>query len=197
MKMLSWICKITRSNTWKMLHRTLGDIHSNTRKYSLDYLESELGCINTINRMHEKYTRGCVKLLNRTHENTQSNTWKYSIERMKAHTRIYEIPTWTYKNIHTNTWKYSIGCMKIFIRMRENTHLATWSTDMDVWTQFIECMKVHSLLCKLTQPDIRHKHLNVWKYSIECTNYSLEYMTLLTRVYETISRIHGSMLSNA
>ena len=118
----------------EMFHRTPGNFHLNSKRYSFYYVKCWLGCMNTI-------LTDCMKLYSWLRKVIQSDMWKhpveymkYSIERMKTYNQIYENTYLNIKTTHSNTWKYSIECMKLFIRMLESTHLATWNTDLDVWT---------------------------------------------------------------
>ena len=107
-----------------MSHRTPGDIHLNSRRYSFYYVKRWLGCMNTI-------LTDCMKLHSWLRKIIQSDMWKhpveykvcsirYSIERMKTHTQIYE-----------NTF---LNVERTLVRTLGNTL-------SNVWSGLFECTK--------------------------------------------------------
>ena len=133
----------------KLLTQMSGNTPSNAcrhsfdcEKCSLDAWNVDFGCMNTVNWMHEKYTRGNVKLPNRICENTQLNTWSilsnawkhtlrymrkiiwtqnYSYEYLEILHRIYDATRSNGQRYIFGYLKHRLGCVNVINRIYENT----------------------------------------------------------------------------
>ena len=150
--MLTWICKITRSNTWK---------------YSIGCAKlfiqmSERSHVATWNIEYVEYSLECIVLLTRIWKD-QSNTWKYCIGCMRPH-------NWIYEGTHLNVENYSLEYLEILHQMhgvihsnaRERSPLTIWNAYMEVKTQIIECAKHIRGCVELLNRTYENTQSNTW-----------------------------------